>query len=195
VSDTALRLDTLHLLAAVGGPEALAAVVAAMDDADEAIQDEAVSTLATWPGNWPDDTGVVAPLLKLASSSKKLAHQVQGIRGYLDYVQEASNLTAPDKVKKIQDVMPLLKRPEEKRLAVAALGAIPCGASLEALSALTNDTAVTEEACLAIVNLNAGRKLLDTPAEVRQAALKIAVEKARSANTKKKAEEALKRVN
>jgi HEAT repeat protein len=30
VSDTALRLDTLHLLAAVGGPEALAAVVAAM---------------------------------------------------------------------------------------------------------------------------------------------------------------------
>lgn len=193
--DTALRLDALHLLAAVGGPDALAAVVTAVDDADESVQDEAVSTLATWPGNWPDDTSVAAPLLKLASSGKKLAHQVQGIRGYLDYVQEASNLTAPDKVKKIQDVMPLLKRPEEKRLAVAALGAIPSAASLEALSTLTADSAVTEEACLAIINLNAGRKLLDTPKEVRQTALKVAVEKARTENTKKKAEEALKRVN
>ncbi|MBK9137923.1 MAG: HEAT repeat domain-containing protein [Verrucomicrobia bacterium] len=192
--DAAVKLDALHLLAAVGGREALAAVVAAIDDPDESVQDEAVSTLALWPGNWPDDSSVVAPLFKLASSGKKLSHQVQGIRGFLDYAQEA-NLTAQEKVAKVRQILPLLKRPEEKRLAVATLGAVPSAAALELLAELTADPAVCEEACLAIVNLNTGRKLLDTPKEARQAALQVAVEKATSEGTKRKAEEALKRVN
>jgi HEAT repeat protein len=192
--DAAVKLDALHLLAAVGGKDALAAVVAAMDDPDESVQDEAVSTLALWPGNWPDDSSVVAPLYKLAGTGKKLAHRVQGIRGYLDYAQEA-NLTPAEKVARVQEILPLLQRPEEKRLAVATLGEIASGASLAALAELAADAAVAEEASLAIVNLNTGRKLLDTPKAERQAALQVAVARATSENTRRKAEEALKRVN
>ncbi len=57
------RIIGLHALAAIGGPEALQTVTKASQDSDQAIQDEAVRTLASWPNTWPDDSGVAEPLL------------------------------------------------------------------------------------------------------------------------------------
>ena len=51
--DSALRIIALHVLASAGGPDALAAVQAAVQDKDETVQDEAVRTLSTWPNNGP----------------------------------------------------------------------------------------------------------------------------------------------
>ena len=69
--DSALRIIALHVLASAGGPDALAAVKAAVQDKDETVQDEAVRTLSTWPNNWPEDSGVAEPLLALAKSAAK----------------------------------------------------------------------------------------------------------------------------
>ena len=118
-SDSALRKIALHVLASIGGSDALAAVKAALDDRDESVQDDAVGTLATWPNNWPEDAGVAEPLLTLAKSGKKTSYQVQGTRGYLLYLQENKKLSNAEKLTAINGLLPSLKQPQEKRLAIS----------------------------------------------------------------------------
>ena len=101
--DSALRIIALHVLASAGGPEALAAVKAAVEDKDETVQDEAVRTLSTWPNNWPEDSGVAEPLLALAKSGSKTSYQVLALRGYLQYVQGDKQLKDDEKVGKVTE--------------------------------------------------------------------------------------------
>jgi HEAT repeat protein len=190
-SDSAVRIIGLHVLAAAGGPEALAAVKAAVEDKDETVQDDAVRTLSTWPNNWPEDSGVAEPLLALAKSSGKTSYQVLALRGYLQYVQGDKQLKDDEKAGKVTELLPLIKRPEEKRLAIAAIGAIPNAGALELLATFAADPAVAEDACSAIVKL-AGGNLPGVSKEQRQKALQVAAEKATSGATRKKASELLK---
>jgi HEAT repeat protein len=192
--DSELRIIALRALATIGGREALSAVTAAVEDPDQEVQDEAVGTLATWPNNWPEDEEVAAPLLSLVKSDKKRAYQVQGARGYLLYVQENKKLSSADKVRAIKDLLPLLKGPPEKRLAISALGAIPTSKSLESLVALAEDPALSEEASLAIVNVASAKKLEGANKEVRQKALQTALDKSKNDSTRKKAGDALKAI-
>jgi HEAT repeat protein len=188
--DDALRTIALHALACAGGPQALAAVKSAIGDKDEAVQDEAVRTLSTWPSMWPEDAGVVEPLLALAKSSKKVTHQVLALRGYLLYVEGSKKLSDADKMAKVSAVMPLVTRPEEKRLAISALDSIATAASLEMLVTFAADPAVAGEACSAIVSIAGKKDLKGVSKQQRQAALQTAVEKSKGA-TKKKAEDLL----
>ncbi len=193
-NDSALREIALRILASIGGSDALAAVKAALDDRDEAVQDEAVGTLATWPNNWPDDAGVAEPLLALAKSGKKTSHQLQGARGYLLYLQESKKLSNADKLSAINGLLPSLKQPAEKRLVIATLSAIPTAGTVELLVALAADPEIAEEACLAIVNIATGKNLRDAPRELRQKALQTVVEKSKNTSTRAKAEDGLKRI-
>jgi HEAT repeat protein len=192
-SDSAVRIIALRVLAAAGEPDALAAVKAAVEDKDEIVRDEAVRTLSTWPNNWPEDSGVAEPLLTLAKSSGKTSYQVLALRGYLQYVQGDKQLKDDEKVGKVTELLPLIKRPEEKRLAIAAVGAIPNAGVLELLATFAADPAVAEDACSAIVKL-AGGNLPGFSKEQRQKALEVAAEKATSSATRKKAGELLKAV-
>ena len=190
-SDSAVRIIALRVLASAGGPEALAAVKTAVEDKDESVQDDAVRTLSTWPNNWPEDGGVADPLLALARSSGKTSYQVLALRGYLQYVQGDKQLKNDDKVGKVADVLPLIKRPEEKRLAIAAIGAIPSARALELLTTFAADPAVAEDACSAMVKL-AGGNPPGVSREQRQKALEVAAEKATRGATRKQANELLK---
>jgi HEAT repeat protein len=192
-SDSTVRIIALRVLASAGGPGALAAVKAAVEDKDETVQDEAVRTLSTWPNNWPDDSGVAEPLLALARSGGKTSRQVLALRGYLQYVQGDKQLKDVEKVGKVSEVLPLIKRPEEKRLAIAAIGGIPTAGALEVLTTFATDPAVAEDACSAVVKL-AGGNLPGVSKEQRQKALQVAVDNSTSDATKKKAGELLKAV-
>ena len=193
-SNSELRIISLRALATVGGRDALAAVTSALDDRDESVQDEAVGTLATWPNNWPEDGTVAEPLLSLVKSGKKRSYQVQGARGYLLYVQENKKLSNPDKLKAIDDLLPLLKQPPEKRLAISALSSIPTAKTLESLVTLADDPAIAEEACLAIVNVATAKGLQGASKEARQKALQTAIDKSKNDATRKKAGDALKAI-
>ena len=189
-TDSALRLIALQALAAAGGPEALAAVVASAQDQDESVQDEAVRTLSTWPNNWPDDSGVAVPLLELAKSGKKSSHQVLGLRGYLQYLQTNKKLGNDDKVSKVNEVLPLIQRPEEKRLVIGVVDTIPTDRVLELLTTFAAEPATTDDACTAIVKLATG-KMPAVSAEQRQKALQTVVDKSENDTTKKKAADLL----
>ena len=189
--DTALRIIALHVLASAGGPEALSTVKAAIDDADEAVRDEAVRTLSTWPNNWPEESGVVEPLLTLAKNSRKISYQVLGLRGYLQYVQSNPQIKDDDKVQKVNEVLPLIKRPEEQRLAIGVVGAIPTAAALKLLESFVADPAVADDACAAIIKF-ASEKAEGIPKEQRRQARQAVVEKSKDAPTQDKAKKALK---
>jgi len=191
--DATLRITTLHVLASAGGPEALGAVKAALDDGDESVRDEAVRTLSTWPNNWPEDSGVTEPLLRLAKYSGKSSYQVLGLRGYLQYVQGDKQLKDDAKVEKVKDVLPLLKRPEEQRLAIGVIGETPTAGALEVLTAFAAEPAVADDACSAVVKL-AGEKASAIPKQQRQQALQTVVEKSTQDPTRKKARELLKAI-
>ena len=193
-ADASLRKVAIHSLSSVGGSTALGVVKSSLDDKDPSVQDEAVRTLSGWPSNWPDDSGVAEPLLTLATSGKKTSHQVLGVRGYLEYLQRDKKLSDDDKVAKVKSLLPLIKRPEEKRLAIAALGSVPTAAALELLVTYTTDDAVIEEACSAIV-VSAGRDdLKGASKELRQKSLQAVVAKSEVDRTKKRAQEVLKRI-
>jgi len=190
-ADSALRTIALHALPCAGGPEALAAVKAALNDKDEAIQDEAVRTLSNWPSKWPDDASVTEPLLALAKTGKKPLHQILGLRGYLQYLQ-VCKLGGDEKLAKVNDVLPLATRVEEKRLVTSVLSTVCTARSLEMLLTLAAEGATAEEACSGIVGLGEKAEWKGLPGELRQKALLTVLEKARSRDTKKKAQDLMK---
>lgn len=192
-AEPAVRLTGIHALAGVGGSEALAAVVAATRDPDSAVQDEAVRALSTWPNNWPEDVAVAEPLLTLAQSGAKRAHQVLGFRGYLQYLQADKRLTDPARVERIKELLPRLQWPEEKQAAISALGSLRTAAALDLLQTLATDAAVSEEAWSAMVSL-AGRDLPGVSPERRREVLQEVASKTRNESLRRRAEKALQAV-
>jgi len=192
--ESAVRIIALHALACAGGPQALAAVKAAIADKDEAVQDEAMRTLSTWPSMWPDDAAAGDALLGLAKSAKKTTHQVLALRGYLNYVHETKKLSDDERLARISAVLPLATRPEEKRLVISAAGTIGSAGALDILVTLAGDPATSDEACSAILGLLGRKDLKGVSKQQRQKALQTVVEKSKNAGVKKKAEDALKAI-
>ncbi len=190
--DRSLHIIGLHALAVVGGPEALSAVLAGIAGSASTVQDEAVRILSTWPNNWPEDADAGEALLRLTRSGSKMSHQVLALRGYLQFVRGNSKLSAEDKVARISDLRPQIKRPEEERLAIAALADAPTSGSLELLTTLAQDPAVAEEAYSAIVKVAAGGQELSK--EQRQQALRMVAEKSGNGGTKQRARQALQKL-
>jgi hypothetical protein len=134
---------------------------------------------------------VAEVLLTLAKSGKKMSHQVLGLRGYMQYVRGNKKLNYDEKVAKVNELLPLIKRPEEKRLAISVIGDIPAASALELLTTLAADPAVAEEAYSAMVNL-VGRNMQGVSKEQCQKTIQTVVEKSKNETTKKRAEEVLK---
>lgn len=191
-SESATRAVALNALACCGGADALSAVKTALDDKEQSVQDQAVRTLATWSNRWPDDTSIAEPLLNVAKSGKTTQQKVLALRGYLQFIQGSKKLSAADKISRIDQALPLISRDEEKRLAVSVLGSVPSADALDRLAAFAADSAVSEEACSAIVGL-AGKNVPGLSRQQRQKALQAVIAHTKSDTTKAKAEELMKR--
>jgi HEAT repeat protein len=188
--DNELHMIGLHALAIVGGPDALAAVKSAIESAEPPVQDEAVRILSTWPNNWPEDSEAGQALLMLATSAEKMSHQVLGLRGYFQYIRGNKKLSNEQKVAKVKDVRSHIKRPEEKRRAIAVLGDAPSSSALELLTTFAEDSAVAEEAYSAMVRI-AGQDIRGVSKDQRRQVLKTVAEKSRNDGTKRRARKTL----
>ncbi len=188
--DNELHMIGLHALAIIGGPEALAAVKSAIKSAEPGVQDEAVRILSTWPNNWPQDSEAGQALLMLATSAEKMPHQVLGLRGYLQYVRGNKKLSNEQKVAKVKDVRSHIKRPEEKRQAIAVLGEAPSASALELLTTLAENPAVAEEAYSAMVRI-AGKDVRGVSKDQRRQVLQTVAEKSRNDGTRQRARKTL----
>jgi HEAT repeat protein len=185
----ALRVVGLHALASAGGPGALEAVRTALQDQEQAVQDEAVRTLSTWPNTWPEDDSVAQPLLALARSTKNPTHQVLALRGYLQFLQGDKKLNNEEKTARLGESLPLLSRPEEKRQAIAVIHGVRSAQALQILSRFAEDSAVAEDAFSALVEA-ASKDAPGLDKAEREKALHAALA-SKNDDTKHKAERAL----
>ncbi len=188
--DNELHIIGLRALAIVGGSDALAAVKSAIETAEPPAQDEAVRILSNWPYNWPDDSEAGQALLMLATSAEKMPHQVLGLRGYLQYIRGNKKLSNERKVSNVKDVLSHIKRPEEKRQAIAVLGDAPSASALELLTTLAEDSAVVEEAYSAMVRI-AAKDIRGVSRDQRREVLQTVAEKSRNDGTKQRARKTL----
>jgi HEAT repeat protein len=191
--DNELHMIGLHALAIIGGPEALTAVKSAIESAEPPAQDEAVRILSTWPNNWPQDDEAGQALLMLATSAEKESHQVLGLRGYLQYIRGNKKLSNEQKVVKIKDIRSHIKRPEERRQAIAVLAEAPSVSALELLTTLSGDPAVAEETYSAMVQI-ADQDIRGVSKDQRRGVLKTVVEKSSNNSTRQRARKALGRI-
>jgi len=189
-----LRIIGIRALAASGGPKALEVVKSGTEDENEKVREEAVQSLTSWPNTWPEDSLVADPLLALAKSAKKPEHQILAIRGFLQLLLNDEKLKADEKLKRINEVLPLLERPEDKKLAIAVIRQIPKSDALDLLSKYAEEPAVADDACSAIIDVaGAPKSKLDKGA--RQQALQVAANKSGKDELKQKAQDALQKLN
>ena len=86
-----------------------------------------------------------------------------------------------------------IKRPEEKRRAIAVLGDAPSYSALELLTTFAEDSAVTEEAYSAMVQI-AGQDVRGISKDQRRQVLQTVVEKSKNNGIRLRARRALRRI-
>jgi len=188
--DNELHIIGLRAFAIIGGPDALAGVKSAASSAESSVQDEAVRILSNWPSNWPEDSEAGQALLILATSAKKMAHQVLGLRGYLQYIRGNKKFSNEAKVTKVKDILPHIKRPEETREAIAVLAEAPIARALDILTSLAETAAVAEEAYSAMVRI-AGQNIRGISKDGRRKVLQTVAEKSKNNSTRQRARKVL----
>lgn len=174
------RIVLLHVLARVGGPKALATVLAGVDDKEPKISDESVRLLCDW------SSLDAAPHLLGLAESEDLTRQVLALRGY---VRLAGIEPSPEaKATMLTTAMTLAKRPEEKKPILGAWGKITTQQSLDTLLPYLDDAAVQNEAALAIVPVATDLAKIEAAKPKAVDALKAVVEKCADPGIKEKAQ-------
>jgi HEAT repeat protein len=140
------RVALIRSLARAGGDAALDAIVAHLDDKGEAVRAEAVRMVAGWP-----DASAVPHVIRLAEKKDSLREQVLAVRGL---VRLAGSLE--DRAQGLQLLRKAIgcaPRPDEKRLALGALGETADVELLQLAASLRNEPGLQREADLAAVRI------------------------------------------
>ncbi|HEO71207.1 MAG TPA: hypothetical protein ENN80_08080 [Candidatus Hydrogenedentes bacterium] len=142
-ASTEARRVLLGVLTRIGSAEALSAVLAELESDAQPLQEEAVRVLCGWP------TIVAAPALLDLVKGDNLSRHVLGMRGYVRLAREQAQ--GGNRVEMLATAMDLVRRPDEKRLILAAWGTLPTVRSLDVLVPYLDEETVRGEAASAII--------------------------------------------
>jgi HEAT repeat protein len=160
------KLALLRVLGTIAGPQALAAVRAAAQEPDPQVRETALRVLCDWPT--PE---ALPDLARLATTAPDPKFRILALRAQLRLIP-AQTASDQQKVSQIRDLLPLMDRPEEKRLALAALGGLPTVESLALIRPYLSAEGLKQEASLAAVAV-AEKIVSSHPAEVADAIQQI----------------------
>jgi HEAT repeat protein len=139
----AQKAALIRSLGVAGGPEALTAVCAAVNDPD--VRTTAIRTLSAWK------TADAAPeLLAVARRTDDATERTISMRGYLGWASN-QDLPAAQRLEMCREAASVIRQPDDKKLFLAALGRIPELDSLALIVPHLDDTTVREEASAATV--------------------------------------------
>jgi HEAT repeat protein len=140
---TTQKAALVRSLGVAGGPDALKAVCAAVDDAT--VRSPAVRTLAAWK------TVDAAPdLLALARKTSDATERTIALRGYLGWAS-SGELPADQRLAMCREAATAIQLPDDKKLLLGALGRIQTLDSLALIAPHLEDAAVREEASAATI--------------------------------------------
>ncbi len=175
----------LHVLGVIGGPEALEAVRAEVNDSQEVVREAAIRSLCAWK------TADAAPyLLALAKESPLSSRKTATLRGYINLVRDES-LSTEKKLEMCRQAAELIQRNEEKKLLLGVMGTVPAVEALSMAVMYMNDPLVRNEACFAVVGI-CDKIVLQNPDEVADAIGKV-LEATNNRNVTRRAKQVLKK--
>ena len=150
-SDDDVKASLLAVLASVGNNDALPVIREALKSGNSEVQRAAINAFASWPTADPKDD-----LLAIAQTSTNAAQQVLALRGFVKLVQIPSNRTPAETARLLERAMAAAKRPDEKKLVIAAAQRVMAPESLELVKRSLEDPAVAAEARQAQTALERG---------------------------------------
>lgn len=155
----------LDLVGLVGGQAALKGVGAAARSGDDSLEDAASQVLGQWM------TADAAPVLLDLARTGTPKYRIRALRAY---IRVARQLEVPDpqRIVMCQQVLPLLKRDDEKKLIIEVLRRYPAAEGLPLVTAYLDSPALKADAVDAAVWI--GEKIVDAnPAAVAQAMKRV----------------------
>jgi hypothetical protein len=161
------KLALLRILRTAGGPKALDAVRSAAKEANAEVKAAAVSLLCQWPS-----ADALPDVMALAKSTKDRKTRILALRGAVRLIPMQAKAVG-EKVAAMKQVLPLVEREEEHRLALSALATLPDAGSLEMVTGYFSNKSLKEEACQAAVAI-AEKIVGQNPAEVAKAMEQVA---------------------
>jgi HEAT repeat protein len=177
----------LRVAGHLGGSETLKVLRTATQDPNPAIQDTAVRTLADAGG-----LEAASDLLRLTQEMSSLHHRLLALRGYWRVVALAEQRLPEERLKMCASGLAASTRPEDKKLGLTELAKVPHVGIFPLVMPLLDDSAVREEAALAIVQV--GRRLAGSHPEEVKAALKRLLAVIADSATREQAAEVLKHI-
>lgn len=143
-----VRSALLRILARIPAAASLAALREARRDADAAVQDAAIRGLAEWP-----DARPIGDLPEIARTATSLPHKVLALRGLVRMAALRGGRAPAETAALLGEALTLAPRPEERKLALAALGDVPHVAALELAVGCLQDEPLQVEAAMAVVKI------------------------------------------
>lgn len=134
----------IAVLGKIGDDPSLPLIRQALGAADAKVLDAAVRAVAAWP-----TPAARHDALRLARTSPDVTHRVLALQGLIRMVGLEPNQEPAAAVSVLEDALTLAGRPEEKRLALAALARFPCPEGSALAESLVSDPAVGGEAKIA----------------------------------------------
>jgi HEAT repeat protein len=180
----AVRQSVTYVLTRVPSVRSLEALRTAMKDSDSEVSDTAFRGLAAWP-----DAAAVADLSPIAHSDKSLRRRILALQGVIRLAGPAGKLPAPEALKLLTDAMSLAERPDEKKLALAALGDVKHQAAIDLAAKCLSDPALEVEAATAVVKIAKG--LRATNPDAAAAAIQKVLDVCKSPAARQPAESAM----
>lgn len=144
-AQAAQKCALIRVLGAVGGSKGLAAVGAAVGDADPEVHSTAIRTLGDWKS-----AEAATLLLDLAKKTTKLTDKVLALRSYLK-IASSQDLRSPERLAMCKAAAGLIERDDEKKLLLGVLGGINSWEAVELAAAHLDNNATKAEACAAVV--------------------------------------------
>jgi HEAT repeat protein len=137
----------LRILCSAGGDKALAVVRGATGDADAELKESALRALCEWPS-----ADALPDLEKLIQAPPSQKFKILALRGYIRLV-EVQTAPAAAKLASLKLAFGWAERDEERRLALASLGAAPCVEALAFAVDNLEKAALKDDACQGAVDV------------------------------------------
>jgi hypothetical protein len=153
-------------------------------DDDAEVSDTAFRGLVAWP-----DVAAAPDLLAIARSDKTLRRKVLALQGMIRLAGPAGKLPADHALKLLTDAMSLAGRPDEKKLALAAVGEIKHPAAIDLAAKSLVDPALEVEAAIAVVKI--AKSLRATNPDAAAAAIQKVLDVCKSPAARQPAESAM----
>jgi hypothetical protein len=162
------QASLLTVLGALGGEKALAVLRAALKSPDGAIRRTAALALGGWK-----DAAPLNDLIAISTTDGDATTRVLALRGVAHLVPLADDRETNKLCATLERAIRSASGPEEIKPLLSAMGHLPCASAARLAASYLKDSAVADEAALAIVEMGAlrsGRDRAAVFAAVRQVA-------------------------